>query len=112
MDIDPDKFNKIEDVDQVIFGRLELVFKVTLKRYSVAANHSIITTEEDTLEIPFIFFSAFELVILDDSDSLYRMGENIIFSEPGPLPELETMMHVGFLSHVLCRVPLVPCYID
>jgi len=52
MDIDPDKFNIIEDMDQVMFGRPEMIFKVTLKRYMVAA--SIITSEEDTLEIPLI----------------------------------------------------------
>jgi hypothetical protein len=112
MDIDPDKFNILEDMDQVMFGRPELIFKVTLKRYIVAADHSIITSEEDALEIPLIFFSAFERVILDDSDSLHRMGEIILLYEPGPLPALEPIMHVGFLSHVLCRVPLVPCYMD
>ena len=47
MDIDPDKFNILEDMDQVMFCRPELNFKVTLKRYIVAANHSIITSEED-----------------------------------------------------------------
>jgi len=40
------------------------------------------------------------------------MGEIILLYEPGPLPALEPIMHVGFLSHVLCRVPLVPCYMD
>jgi hypothetical protein len=94
MDIDPDKFNIIEDMDQVMFGRPELIFKVTLKRYIVAANHSIITSEEDALEIPLIFFSGFEQVILDDSDSLHRMGEIILLYEPGPLPALEPIMHV------------------
>ena len=112
IEIDPDEFNIIEDMDQVMFGRSELIFKVTLKRYIVAANHSIITSEEDTLEIPFIFFSAFERVILDDSDSLHRMGKIILLYAPGPLQALEPIMHVGFLSHVLCRVPLVPCYMD
>jgi len=48
MDIDPDKFNILEDMDQVMFGRPESIFKVTLKRYIVAANHSIITSEEDS----------------------------------------------------------------
>ena len=95
-----------------MFGRPELIFKVTLKRYIVTANHSIITSEEDSLEIPLIFFSAFERVILDDSDSLHRMGEIILLYEPGPRPALEHIMHVGFLSPVLCRVPLVPCYMD
>ena len=51
-----------------------VISKVTLKRYSVAANHSIISSEEDTLEIPLIYSSAFERVILDDSDSLHITG--------------------------------------
>ena len=84
--MDIDKFNLIQDMDQVMFGRPELIFIVTLKRYIVAANHNIITSEEDTLEIPLIFFSAFEQVILDNSDSLHRMGEIIRLYEPGPLP--------------------------
>ena len=50
MDIDPDKFNIIEDMDQVISGRPELIFEVTLRRYSVTAYHSIIISEEDTLD--------------------------------------------------------------
>ena len=111
MDIDPDIFNIIEDMEQVLFGRPELIFKVTLKRYIVVDNHSIITSEEDTLEIPVIYFSAFERVILDDSDSLH-IGETIRLYEPGPLPALEPIMHVVFLSHVLCKVPLVQCYMD
>jgi len=32
--------------------------------------------------------------------------------EPGSLPVHEPMVCVGFLSHVLCRVPLIPCYMD
>ena len=73
-----------------MFGRPELIFKVTLKRHSVAANHSIITSEEDTLEIPIICFSESERMILDDNGPLHRMGESILFYEPGPLPALES----------------------
>ena len=32
--------------------------------------------------------------------------------EPGPFPALDPILHVGFLSNVICRVPLVPCFID
>ena len=58
------------------------------------------------------YFPAFERVILDDSDSLHRMGEIILLSKPDALPALEPIMHVELLSHVSCRVPLVPCFIN
>ena len=44
------------------------------------------------------------------------MGENsreiFYLYELGPVPALNPIMHVGFLSHVLSRVPFLPCYMD
>ena len=91
-------------MDKVMFGRPELIFKVKLKRYN--------GDKDDFLEIPLIFFSAFERVRLDPDDEMHKLGDIIQLYEPGPLPALEPIMHVGFLSHVLCRVPLVPCYME
>ena len=76
-----------------MFGRPELIFKVKLKRYNGA--------KDDFLEIPLIFFSAFERVRLDPDDEMHKLGDIIQLYEPGPLPALEPIMHVGFLSHVL-----------
>ena len=87
-----------------MFGRPELIFKVKLKRYN--------GDKDDFLEIQLIFFSAFERVRLDPDDEMHKLGDIIQLYEPGPLPALEPIVHVGFLSHVLCRVPLVPCYME
>ncbi len=87
-----------------MFGRPELIFKVKLKRYN--------GDKDGFLEIPLIFFSAIERVRLDPDDEMHKLGDIIQLYEPGPLPALEPIMHVGFLSHVLCRVPLVPCYME
>ncbi len=85
-----------------MFGRPELIFKVKLKAYNDVESH--------THEIPLIFFSALERVQLDPADEMHRLGDIIQLYEPGPLPALEPIMHVGFLCHVLCRAPLMPCY--
>ena len=80
------------------------MFKVKLKPYG--------EIRDDTLELPLIFFSALESEALESVDKMHRMGNIIQLYEPGPLPALEPIMHVGFLSHVLCRVPLIPWFMD
>jgi hypothetical protein len=87
-----------------MFGRPELMFKVKLKPYGKIRDESI--------ELPLIFFSAFERVALESDDKMHRMGNIIQLYYPGPLPVLEPFMHVGFLSHVLCRAPPIPCFMD
>ena len=51
-----------------------------------------------------------ERVQLETEDQMHQMGDIIQLYEPGPLPALEPILHLGFLAHVLCRVPLIPCY--
>ena len=80
------------------------MFKVKLKPYGKIRNES--------MELPLIFFSAFERVALESDDKMHRIGNIFQLYEPGPLPALEPIMHVGFLSHVLCRVPRIPCFMD
>ncbi len=88
-------------MDDVMFGRAELLFTIRLKRRN-----------GEVFEIPLIFFSAFERVQLESDNEMHKMGDIIQLYEPGPLPVHEPIMYVGFLSHVLCRVPLIPCYMD
>ena len=102
-EIDVKKFNIVEDMDKVMFGRPHLLFKVKLRKYG--------GNEFDIFEIPLVYFSAFGRVQLETDDQMHQMGDIIQLYEPGPLPALEPILHVGFLAHVLCRVPLIPCYI-
>ncbi len=53
------------------------------------------------------FVPVFERVALDLDDTMHRMGNIVYLFEPGPLPMLESTMLVGFLIHVLCRVPQI-----
>jgi len=63
-------------MDSVMFGRPELMFKVKLKPYG--------EIRDDTMELPLIFFSAFERVALESDDKVHRMGNIIQLYEPGP----------------------------
>ncbi len=60
-----------------------------------------VVIRDDTMELPLIFFSAFEKLALESDDKMHRMGNIIQSYEPGPLPVLEPIMLGGFLSHVL-----------
>ncbi len=53
----------------VMFGRPELMFKVKLKPYG--------EIRDESMELPLIFFSAFENVALEYDEKMHRMG-NII----------------------------------
>ena len=87
-----------------MFGRSELLFTVKLRPYQ--------SGPADILDVPLIFFSAFERLRPDPQDEMQRIGDIIRLYEPGPYPALEPIMHVGFLTHVLCRAPLIPCYLN
>ncbi len=88
-EIDVEKFNIIEDMDKVMFGRPQLLFKVKLRKYS--------GNKIDIFEVPLVLFSAFERVQLETDDQMHQMGDIIQLYEPGPLPALEPILHVGFL---------------
>ena len=103
-EIDVEKVNIIEEMDKFKFDRPQLLFKVKLRKYG--------GDELDIFEIPLVLFSAFERDQLETDYQMHQMGDIIQLYEPGPLPALELILHVGFLTHVLCRVPLIPCYMD
>ena len=67
--------------------------------------------KDDEFEVPLIFYSAFKRTVLTPQNNMQRRLGVIQLYEPGPWPALEPVLHVDFLSNVLCRVPLVPCYI-
>ena len=79
--------------------RAELLFTIKLKRRNGEA-----------FEIPLVFLSAFERVQPESDNEMHKMGNVIRLYEPGPLPVHEPIIYVGFLSHVLCIVPQIPCY--
>ena len=88
-----------------MFGRPELLFNVKLRPYG---------SEGDTsdFEIPLVYFSAFERTKLTPRNPMQSELGCIPLYGSGPWPSKMPIMHVGLVSNVLCRAPLVPCFIE
>lgn len=101
---DPRKFNIEENLDDVLFARPLLMFTARLR--------PIGGTPNDEFELPLIFYSAFKRTMLTPHNIMQSYLDIVQLYEPGPWPSLEPVLHVDFLCNVLCRAPLVPCYIN
>ena len=67
---------------------------------------------DEIFEVPMKCFAALERIRLNPRNDM-QCVEGIIQSyEPGTYPARGPILHVGFLAHVLCHVPLVPYYLD
>ena len=87
-----------------MFARAELLFEVELRPIGA-------TSTAEHFRIPLVFFSAFERTNLTPDNPMQRHGDIIQLYEPGPWPSLQPILHVGFVSNILCRAPLMPCFI-
>ena len=74
---------------------------------------------DPTFTCNLVYFSAFErLVLRSEGRSPMQNLENIaMLYEPGPWDPVVSssklpILHVGFAEHVLCRAPLMPCFLD
>ena len=65
-----------------------------------------------------VFFSAFERLDLSSEAEKPMQNSGItMLYEPGPWdPEnsrsKQPVLHVGYLEHIVCRAPLIPCFLD
>ena len=67
--------------------------------------------------VKFLRFGWFDFLLLRGFNwnltmkcTMWQCHYSIVWA--GSLPVHEPIICVGFLSHVLCRVPLIPCYMD
>ena len=54
-----------------------------------------------------MFFSRFLKCCLTPDHPLTKAGHQMVYA-PSPQP----VVHVGHIGHALCRVPLMPCFLD
>ena len=85
-----------------MFGCSELMFTIKLQPH--------MSEVEESFKVP-LNFAAFEKIRPDPRDEIQRVEGIIQLYEPDPYPAREPILHVGFLAHVLCRMPLVPRYL-
>ena len=104
---DPEDFDPVENEEDILFGRPELLGQIKLR--------PIGATEADDadFEVPIVFFSAFERVNLTPDKPMQRILDIQQLYEPGLWPSsVDPIMHVGLLMHVLGRAPLVPLFLQ
>ena len=89
-----------------MFGLPELIFEVTLRPMGACESDGL------DFKVPLVFFSAFERTCLNPRSPLFDQQKTIQLYMPGPWPARKPIMHVGFLRNVLCRAPLMPCFLD
>ena len=104
---DPDEFNLEQDLDEVMYGRPHGIYRVKLRPY---------TARDSTrdYEVDLVYFTAMEPLNLPSrlsNPTQSEAGFKLLY-EPGPWPPLEPVLHVGYVSNILCRAPLVPCFLD
>ncbi len=74
-------------------------------------------TEVDRFKCNMICFSTF-LELSSEANNLMQSQEEIqLLYQPCPWdPEVSSsnkpILHVGYIEHVLCRAPLIPCFLD
>ena len=74
--------------------------------------------QKEPFKCNLVFFSAFEALNLpSEAGSVTQQAGNRMLYEPGPWSESnaqsrQPILHVGYAEDVLCRAPLVPCFLD
>ncbi len=79
--LDVDNLNLSRDMDLVMYGRPESIFKVKINPFG--------EYQDDIFEIPLIFFSIFESVVdLESGNEIHRMGDTIQVYGPDQISAL------------------------
>ena len=110
-EIDPERFDFLTYMDSVLFGRPILMFSCQLRPYrSKNPDHDFVCN--------LVFFSAFERLDLSSEAEKPMQNSGItMLYEPGPWNSensrsKQPVLHIGYLEHISCRAPLIPCILD
>jgi hypothetical protein len=96
----PDSFNPAQEMSNALMVRPQLFFRVKLRPYAVLNAQSDISLE-------LMFVSAFEKCDLTPYNPIQQAGMQMYY-DPSPVP----VLYVGHIKHALCRVPLMPVFLN
>ena len=104
-------------MDSVMFGRPILMFRCEFRPCRPPGRHGLIDSDNFTCNL--VFFSAFERLSLpSESENPMQAEAGIpMLYEPGSWDpdndrSKKPILHVGYVEHILCRAPLIPCFLD
>ena len=101
---DPETFDPELDFDGTMIGRLQLLFRCTVRPLNNDGSHR--KDSGDDFRLQLMFYSTFENCNLTPEHPLQRRGMRMVY-DPSPVP----ILYVGLVKHALCRVPLMPCFL-
>ena len=111
---DPDEFHIVRNMEDILYGRPILMFSCIF--------HPCGRPKADAsadFKCKLVYFSAFQDLVLESErgNPMQDLGGIKMLYEPGPWdPRNPThkmpILNVGYLEHILCRAPLVPCFLD
>ena len=112
---DVSHFDILSEMDQVMFGRPILMFSCD---FIPLTDEGIQDRTADGFTCNLVFFSAFEDLELpsEQDNPMQRNGIKMLY-EPGPWNPRnhsgkQPVLHIGHVEHILCRVPLMPLFLD
>jgi hypothetical protein len=99
-----DKFNLQDDMDQAWHGRLQLLFSCTL---CPTGERDLPDGGPSAFKVDLAFFSTFEPLPSPPAGVTQDYGCQILYEPKG-----KPCLYVNYLSAVLCRTSLTPCFLD
>ncbi len=85
----------------------QLFFHCTLRLIGTQAAEDRFNRSDEDIPLDLIFFSPFENLRLRTVGIMESKGIHRVY-EPSPVPTL----YIGRVEGLLCRVPLIPCFLD
>jgi hypothetical protein len=104
---DPNDFTIGDNIDDLWYGRLQLLFSCTLCRKGYAAYGQPNRQRPGAIEVDLAFISTFEPLPNAPQGPTQRAGCDILY-QPRRLPTL----YISFMNNVITRAPLFPCFLD
>ncbi len=96
----PDSFDPAKEMPEALMVRPQLFFRVKLRPYAV-------TDESKDIPLELMFVSAFEKCDLTPHNPIQQAGMQMYY-DPSPVP----VLYVGHIKHALCRVSLMPVFLN
>lgn len=105
-------FNIVQDMDDVMFGRPELLFRCKFRPRTTFGEEESSDEGDEVFELPLIFFRRLSEPTFHHATHFSAIAESYNFMSLDPQrPMLDPILHVGFCANVLCRAPLIPCFL-
>ena len=101
----PDDFDVHRELEKAFKVCPQLFFMCRIRPLNDNGTRSCDVTQDISLQL--MYFSVFMPCNLTPTHPLQQAGNEMLY-DPSPMP----ILYVGHVKHALCRVPLIPCFLN